>query len=245
MKLDYILRSLGTMLGTNKVQAKEISYKESPSFDTYTPEQKQVHRDFLAKRARENRTGQDFNQDDARQLWPIADVLPQGVKEKLPIIPRSTPTPTQAPVPTIVFGSTKRNQETDNFLRNRVLPITRRYDLPDAVVAGMYAAEGRTGGLGASRNNYFNIGAFDSNLNNTHRYNTPEEGIEAYAKLLSGKYELGERGSGKFDQRYLPAYELRKDPVSMLRKIKELGYASREDYPEFIMSTPEWQENYK
>lgn len=124
-------------------------------------------------------------------------------------------------------------------------PIFRKYDIPRPIGHGMYAGEGRLEGLGAKRNNFYNINAIDSDPNQAFDYKTPAEGIEAYAKLMSGKYELGAKGSGKFDTRYLPAYELRKDPVAMMKKIQELGYASRPDYADFIMSTPEWKSYYE
>jgi len=138
------------------------------------------------------------------------------------------------------MGSNARNQDTDRFILETILPITRQYGIPDAVAAGMFAGEGRLGGLGAARNNFYNINAIDSDPNQAFDYETPGEGIEAYAKLLSGKYELGQKGSGRFDTTYLPAYTLRNDPMAMLKMIQELGYASRPDYSDFIMSTPEY-----
>lgn len=152
----------------------------------------------------------------------------------------ATPTPTAMPTPTPY--PTPRDvpvdPEVEKFLTSTVFPITRKYEIPDAVAAGQFAGEGRLKGLGASRNNYYNIGAFDSNVNNAYGYESPEQGVEAYAKLLSGKYQ---RSSGDMDERYLPAWELRATPSAMMKKIKELGYASRPDYDTFIMSTPEWK----
>lgn len=146
-------------------------------------------------------------------------------------------TPTPTPV---------QNIKTYEDFESVANPIFRKYDIPRPVGHGMYAGEGRIEGqgLGVKRNNFYNINAIDSDPNQAFEYKTPAEGIEAYAKLLSGKYELGKKGSGKFDTRFIPAYELRKDPVAMMKKIQELGYASRPDYAEFVMSTPEWKKYY-
>lgn len=148
------------------------------------------------------------------------------------------------PSPSPIKPKNRKLSSIDEF-KNIALPIFKRYEIPPSVGMGQFAAEGRLGGLGASRNNFYNISAYSSNPNAAQSYNTPEEGVEAYAKLLSGKYELDHIGSGKFDTRYLPAYQLRKDPKAMIRKIHQLGYASRPDYAEFVMSTPEWQEFIK
>lgn len=154
--------------------------------------------------------------------------------------PTPTPTPTPKPTPIPVIGV--NSPETDEFLNTVALPITRKYGIPDAVAAGQFAGEGRLAGLGASRNNYYNIAAYDNDLDSTVKYETPEKGIEAYAKLLSGNFK---KANGEMDTRYLPAYELRADPVKMLQEIFKAGYATRPDYPEHVMNTPEWRNNYK
>lgn len=149
---------------------------------------------------------------------------------------KRTPTRTlsRAPIrPDIVI-----DPETQEFIENTLFPVTDRYGIPRAVAAGQFAGEGRLKGLGASRNNYFNIMAYDGREGDMPGYATPEEGIEAYAKLMSGQYKLAD---GNFDTRYVPAYEMRNKPEEMIRKIHALGYATRPDYADFIMSTPEYK----
>lgn len=137
------------------------------------------------------------------------------------------------------------DQDVKTFLENVVLPITNQYGIPSAVAAGQLAAEGRLRGLGWSRNNPYNIGAFDNNLDNTYQYPTVEKGIEAYAKLLSS------------DPRYSQAYGLRQDPLKMLEAIQNAGYAgdpktyqerAENNYPSyssFIKNTPEWRSYFR
>jgi len=132
-------------------------------------------------------------------------------------------------------------------------PIFEQYGIPMQVAMGQFAAEGRLDGMGAKRNNFYNIGAFDSNPRAAMRYQTPEEGIEAYAKLLSGKYTLQ---NGRVENRYQPAYELRNDPAAMIRMIEQAGYAGDpktygrranngfRSYSDFVMATPEWNAQY-
>lgn len=122
-----------------------------------------------------------------------------------------------------------------------VKPIAQKYGIPMAVIMGQYAAEGRDKGTGASRNNFFNIGGFDGQEANMPSYKTPQEGIDAYAKLLAT------------DPRYAKAYALRGNPAAMIKAIQDAGYAgdpttysqrasnSYPTYSSFVMDTPEYK----
>lgn len=133
-------------------------------------------------------------------------------------------TPTPVSVKPLVKSSTA------DFLNKILLPITRKYGIPDAVSAGQFAGEGRLGGFGAKRNNFYNIAAYDSNPDAAIHYATPEAGVEAYAKLIAT------------NPHYAQAYSARSDPAKMLGLIQKAGYASRPDYSSFIQSTPEWKQ---
>jgi beta-N-acetylglucosaminidase len=113
------------------------------------------------------------------------------------------------------------------------------------VIAGQFIQEGGLSSPGAQKNNFFNLGAYDQNPQDSFVYTTPQEGIEAYAKLISGKYELENIGSGKFDTRYSKAYSERKNPIKMLSKIKEVGYASDPNYVQNIMNNEGWRTYYQ
>lgn len=119
---------------------------------------------------------------------------------------------------------------SSDFINKILLPITRKYNIPDPVAAGQFAGEGRLKGFGAKRNNFFNIAAYDSNPDAAIHYSTPEQGIEAYAKLIAT------------NPHYAQAYSARNDPSKMLSLIQKAGYASRPDYSSFVMSTPEWRQ---
>jgi hypothetical protein len=165
----------------------------------------------------------------------MAKVL--GGKKVAPT-PSPTPSPTPTPSPYPTPKAIPIAPDVEQTLTQKIFPITRKHEIPDSVAAGQFAAEGRLKGLGASRNNYYNIGAYDSNLSATQSYPNPEKGIEAYAKLMRGIFT---RANGTVDSRYLPAYEKRATPSAMIREIQRLGYASRPDYAEFVMSTPEYK----
>lgn len=146
----------------------------------------------------------------------------------LPAIARGTPTPTPRPA-------------------NSIEQILSSYEIPLPVFYGMRDAEG--GVIGS--NNPMNIGAFDSNPTAAVNYPTPEEGIEAFARLISG------------DKRYEKAYKLRNNPEAMLQAIMDAGYAgdpktwkqrsidtkgagsTYDTYSEFVKDTPGWRKNYK
>lgn len=172
-------------------------------------------------------SGKNFSQNLTQQL-PKSTLLPS---------PTPSPSPKIVPSPTTSGGMLK---SIDDFVKI-AMPIFHEYGIPPAVGFGQFAAEGRLKGMGAARNNFYNIQAFDSNPNAASHFPTPEEGVRAYAKLISGQYELGQKGSGKFDTRYKDAYALRSDPRKMIQAIQKAGYASRPDYAAFVMSTPEFQ----
>ena len=148
--------------------------------------------------------------------------------------PEDQPKPTNAPTPSPTPPQSRakvRTGESDAFIEDVILPITRQYGIPDAIAAGQFAAEGRLGGLGASRNNYFNLGAYDHNLDNTFRYETPQDGVEAFARLLTE------------DKRYSPYFKEGRDALETLQDYAST-YASNPKYVDLITGTPEWRNYY-
>lgn len=144
-----------------------------------------------------------------------------------------TPTPTPPPPVQSVNNNVNLNEDVLNFLENTVFPITREYGIPDAVAAGQFAAEGRFNHMGARRNNFYNIAAYDGKESQMPGYSSPEQGVAAYAKLIAT------------NPRYAKAMASSEDPAEMVRQIKMAGYATRPDYAQFIMSTPEFKAFYK
>lgn len=123
-------------------------------------------------------------------------------------------------------------------MEKQALPMFKESQVPAQVGMGMLAGEGRLGGWGAERNNYFNLGAYDNQEENMPSYPTAKEGVQRFIDLITGNFIR--KDTGEVDDRYKPAFELRDNPEAMLRKIHELGYSTRPDYADFIMSTPEW-----
>lgn len=164
---------------------------------------------------------------------------PQATPSPIPVMKQAT-----KKAPTRSSSAPVNNQPINDFIANIALPITRKRQIPDSVAAAQLVAESRFGGLGMSRNNPYNIGAFDTNLGNTFRYSTPEAGVEAYAKLISE------------DPRYAAAYALRNNPELMLKAIQDAGYAGDQktyrkrakngynSYFDFVTNTPEWRQYF-
>ncbi len=164
---------------------------------------------------------------------------------------RLTPTP-EAPLPTMEAmqgqaeqfqgqGQSELDPSVQNFIEATILPITRQYGIPDGVAAGQFAAEGRLEGLGARRNNFYNINAIDSNPDAAYNYKDPQEGIKAYSELLTK------------NQRYKGAFEGKLSTSEMLDAIERAGYAGDPktykkrasngfgSYSDFIENTPEYR----
>jgi len=147
--------------------------------------------------------------------------------------------------PTAIDGA------VESFLNKNVFPVTDRYGIPRAVAAGQFAAEGRMSGLGADRNNYYNIAAFDSNPDAAVRYNSPQEGVEAYAKFVTGNAD--NYASPQVKQKFIEAAKRMSNPEQYIRGIEQAGYAGdpntyqkrakngQKSYESFIESTPEYQ----
>ncbi len=185
----------------------------------------------------------DYEQNFNRPLGPFKPqnkIKVAPAKKRIPIKQVKKPTATPTPAP----GS----------FEEIAFPIFDKYNIPRSVGMGMYAAEGRGQGLGADRNNFYNIAAFDSNPDAAFRYDTPEEGIEAFARFISGQYDR--YASPQHQQRFANAYGLRDDPVAFVRALEQAGYAGDpktyaqrannnfDSYADFIMATPEWRSHY-
>ena len=149
-------------------------------------------------------------------------------------------------------------QSTDEFEKIAV-PLAKKYGVPEAIAMGQYAAEGRVenGGLGAKRNNFYNIAAFDSNPDAAFNYDTPEAGIEEYMKFITGQ---GDRyASPTVKQKFADAFNEYKKTGNVFKflvDIESAGYAGDpstygqranngfDSYSDFIMNTPEFKKYY-
>lgn len=140
----------------------------------------------------------------------------------------------------------------DNDMERIIKTTASKYGIPTAVAYGMYAAEGRDKGLGAKRNNYYNIAAFDENPDAAYAYPTPQAGVEAAMKFISGK--ANNYASPEVQKKFQAAYKLyAKDPVKYIKAIEQAGYAGDPttygqratngytSYADFIMDTPEFK----
>jgi hypothetical protein len=188
----------------------------------------------------------------------------QGIQGQSPFDRLTQPSPTPVPFQkTQEFNPVPQSldQSVSDFLENTAFPVTRRYGIPDPITAGVFAAEGRLSGLGASRNNFYNINAHDSNPDRAFGYETPEDGVEAFAKFITGQFE--HYPSEEHRQRFLNAFQQNQnDPVAMIEAIGQAGYAGNpstwvqrkieqdgvrpnvNSWAEFVRANPEWRYTY-
>lgn len=166
----------------------------------------------------------------------------------------ANPTPTPTPTPqAYVLGTKARDQldfsNSDDFAQVAI-PLAEKYKFPASIAMGQYAGEtrGRKGTM-ADRNNFYNLGAVDSDPNRATSFETPEQGIEAYLKFITGQAPVDFYGNGAFGkQKHMEAYneyQQALDEDMYLQRIKDMGYASRPDYVEFIKSIPEYRKYKK
>ena len=98
------------------------------------------------------------------------------------------------------------------------------YGIPwETVVAqGILESASGTSNFAKERNNFFGIGAYDSNPDNAYSYSTPEEGWEGYYKNI--KETATYREHGVFAGKTIT------DPYAYLEAIKAAGYATDPNY---------------
>lgn len=181
-------------------------------------------------------------------------VSKSAIKTKIPTM---TPNPSPTPIPGA--GSSTMNQYTDNFIKKVIVPMAQQYDVDPGIVAGQFANEGRLGGIGASRNNFFNIGVTDAIVEAAKQsgdwsqvpgYQSPESGVERYLLFISGQgpdsmYANGVDGSasGKVGKKqFQEAWaKYRHNPPAFLRAIGPTYASTGDAYAINTMATPEYQ----
>lgn len=102
------------------------------------------------------------------------------------------------------------------------------YGIPwETVIAqGIVESAAGTSNFAVQRNNFFGIGAFDSNLNNAYSYDTPTDGWRGYYENIRKTSTYRAHGVFRGDNIT--------DPYAYLRTIKEAGYATDPIYVETI-----------
>jgi hypothetical protein len=102
--------------------------------------------------------------------------------------------------------------------------LSIKYGIPwETVVAqGILESASGTSKFAKERNNFFGIGAFDSNPDNAYSYPTPKEGWEGYYKNIVQTSVY--RDNGVFQEPTIT------DPYKYLEAIKKAGYATDPKY---------------
>lgn len=98
------------------------------------------------------------------------------------------------------------------------------YGIPwEAVMAqGILESAAGTSNFARERNNFFGIGAFDSNPDNAHSFDSPEEGWRGYYENI--RTTATYRNHGVFTGATVT------DPYAYLQAIKDAGYATSPNY---------------
>lgn len=100
--------------------------------------------------------------------------------------------------------------------------LSIEYGIPwEAVMAqGILESTSGTSTFAVERNNFFGIGAFDSNPDNAYSYDTPEEGWRGYYENIRVTATYRQHG----------AFNYPGDPYGYIEAIKAAGYATDSDY---------------
>lgn len=102
--------------------------------------------------------------------------------------------------------------------------LSTQYGIPwETVIAqGILESASGTSHFALTRNNFFGIGAVDSNPGAAASFPTPEAGFKGYYDFISGNPRYAAHGAFKE-----PAIT---DPIEYLKDIKAAGYATSPDY---------------
>lgn len=124
------------------------------------------------------------------------------------------------------------NLNTWNRFVGKAQEIAKQEDFPVSVLLGQAALESARGqsNFARQRHNYFGYQAYDSNPDMAKSYESPEDSIRDYIKLIK--------------EQYPDAYAQKDDPLKMLQAIKQGGYATDPDYVLKVASMPEFQQYY-
>lgn len=100
--------------------------------------------------------------------------------------------------------------------------LSAEYGIPwETVIAqGIIESASGTSNFARERNNFFGIGAFDSNPNAAKSYSSPQEGWKGYYENIEKTSVYRENG----------AFNYPNDPYEYLKAIKAAGYASDPNY---------------
>lgn len=245
----------------NKV--REDKAAGNPVFETKNPNKKQVNNYLGITPSPKMGLGKII--DDL--FHPIHSPISEnnsldGIKNKLSPTPTVTPTlfptmtPNPSPTPIQGLHSTTQNKDTDNFLSSVIYPLSKELGVHPSVSAGQYGMEGRLGGVGAERNNFYNLGITDQMVNskdytNAPKFDSPEEGVKAYLRYITGQatdsfYANGIDGSktGKLGKKqFQELYKKYKDnPEAFLKAIGPTYSSSGDLYAQNVMNVPEYRD---
>ncbi|MDO4528053.1 MAG: glucosaminidase domain-containing protein [bacterium] len=107
--------------------------------------------------------------------------------------------------------------------------LSTNYGIPWETVMAQGILESASGSsnFARERNNFFGIGAYDSNPENAFSYATPQEGWEGYYKNIVNTSVYRENG---VFSRNSPHGDTVIDPIAYAKAIKAAGYATDPDY---------------
>lgn len=105
---------------------------------------------------------------------------------------------------------------------NIAIQLSAEYGIPwEAVMAqGIIESASGTSNFALTRNNFFGLGAVDSNPDNAYSYSSPAEGWQGYYKFIKENSRYAAAG----------AFNYPDDPYGYIAAIKSAGYATDPNY---------------
>lgn len=182
-----------------------------------------------------------IKEEDIIKFGPNGFEVPEHIQNGGSGMPTHVPpSPTPSPAPKVIDElinqpqvqgtQTQSPSLLEDMLNYTYEQAIKRGFHPSAPVSQVAAESGRgTSNFAKTRNNWFGLGAFDNDLNNTWKFKDPRESTDAYFNVM------------ETDPRYATAYEYRHDPLRFLQEIKKAGYASDPNYVNTISNTPEYR----
>lgn len=199
----------------NLLQPKLLS--PLPQSQTFENKEQALKQRFENLTATQKNLEHKLKQQAFQQNWKLQN--PQTIEElnSQPNIP--TPTPTPMP----------QKSSFDSLIGLASEKAIQRGFHPAPVTSQMAIESDRgQSKFAKERNNYYGIGAFDNNLDNTWKFENPEASIDAHLDLIEN------------DPRYADAYSKRANPKQYVESLAPI-YATDPNYAWKIMNTPEWR----
>lgn len=124
----------------------------------------------------------------------------------------------------VTVGLSASQSEFIDKWHDTAVNLSIEYGIPwEAVIAqGILESKSGTSNFAVQRNNFFGLGAVDSNPDNAYHFATPEDGWRGYYDFIKGNSTYAKHGAF--------SGESITNPYAYIESIKAAGYATDENY---------------